>query len=637
MIVLSAQNLEKHYGERSLLCDVSFELKAGEKAALVGVNGCGKTTLFRLITQEQKHDAGAVHIQKGIKLGYMEQHAVKDTERSLYEEVLSVFKPLQDIEKELEAIHAGIQKGERVDALVKRQHFLNEAYEHGGGYTYKNRTRTSLLGLGFDEEQLALPTGVLSGGQRSKAALCKMLLSKADVLLLDEPTNHLDLEAVQWLEEFLLGYRGAYIVISHDRYFLDKVTQKTFELQNGRLTSFSGNYSTYAQKKETAQDIEWRHYRNREKEIRRLKGIIAQQKRWNRERNIKAAESKQKVLDKLNQAHIKPEKDPAAIRFHFQAPPQSGNDVLFAKGLCKAFEGKPLFRDISFEIKRQERVFLLGANGCGKTTLLRMLMGELPAAAGEHTLGAGVKTAYYEQSQRNLNGHNTVLDEAWNARPAADQTEIRNALAAFLFRGDDVFKRISTLSGGERARLSLLKLMMNPVNFLLLDEPTNHLDIHSLEVLERALEEYEGTMLIVSHDRYLINRLADRVLHMSEGGIREYIGGYDDYLAAMQEDAARRVLLPKEKNVRQNEYFLKKERQQRENSIKKLEREIALLEQECTNLQQKINDAQSEYEQLMELTAHMERTQQQLKQLYTRWESAQLELEDFCEAHQADR
>jgi len=546
MVLLSAFNLKKTFVTRDLFSGVSFELAEGDRCGLIGVNGSGKSTLFHLLTGEMPADEGDVHLAKFTTLGYVRQHVGSFGEDTVYNEALSIFSELMAIEHQLSAIAEQIPSasGRELDGLIARQHRLTEQFERADGYTFRARTRSTLLGLGFSEEMLSRPAALLSGGEKAKLLLARMLLSGANLLLLDEPTNHLDIKAVEWLEEYLLNYKGAYIVISHDRYFLDRVTNRTLEIENGKLTAYSGNYSAFMDKKAHEQDLVRRHYKNTLKEIKRIEGIVAQQRQWNRERNIRTAESKLKQIAKLEETLVKPDEAPEALSFRFSAPQAITNDVVVGRGLAKSFD-EPLFEGVDLLIKNGEHAFLLGNNGCGKTTLFKILLGKTAPDKGERLLGQGVTCAYYDQTLSDLNLEKTVLDELWDAYPHMTHSQIRTALGRFLFKGDDVYKLIGSLSGGERARLSLLKLMLSGANLLFLDEPTNHLDISSREALESALLDYDGTLFVISHDRYFINRLASRIMQLTPVGIRSFDGDYDDYAAAVNREAARAAAAPK--------------------------------------------------------------------------------------------
>ena len=633
MPVLSLSKIAMGFGERTLFEDVSFEVESRDKVGLIGRNGVGKTTLFKIICGELEPTAGVVATERGLNVGYMEQHACSAGDRSVYDELESVFDELKRMEHEIEKITVTIEHstGDLTD-LIARQTELIERFERDGGLTYKSRTRSALMGLGFREAEFGMPTSALSGGQRSKLSLLKLLLSGSDLLLLDEPTNHLDVASVAWLEGFLRDFKGAMIIISHDRYFLDAVTNKTVEIEHSKCMTYKGAYSEFIKKKQAYEQALENKYQNDIKEIHRIEGIIEQQRRWNRERNIRMAESKQKEIDRIKAQMVEPDGSLEGIRMRFDVRHESGNDVLIAKDLSKAFGDKRLFKNVDMHITKGERVFILGDNGCGKTTLFRILNGKLRPDSGEYEYGAMVDVGYFDQMQENLNLNNTAIDEIWNAYPRMTATKIRSSLAAFLFKGDEVYKPLSAMSGGERARISLLKLMLGGYNLLLLDEPTNHLDATSREALEDTLREYEGTLVVISHDRYFINKLADRVLAMTKDGLTEYLGNYDNYLEriSQQETAQTGESAPAKKAEKPlNDYQLKKLRQSEERKrrtrLTKTEAEIETLESETEELQSALSDeaVQSDYEKLIALTAQLEEKQARLEELYELWEELQ--------------
>ena len=633
MPVLSLSKIAMGFGERTLFEDVSFEVESRDKVGLIGRNGVGKTTLFKIICGELEPTAGVVATERGLNVGYMEQHACSAGDRSVYDELESVFDELKRMEHEIEKITVTIDRstGDLTD-LIARQTELIERFERDGGLTYKSRTRSALMGLGFREAEFGMPTSALSGGQRSKLSLLKLLLSGSDLLLLDEPTNHLDVASVAWLEGFLRDFKGLMIIISHDRYFLDAVTNKTVEIEHGKCMTYKGAYSEFIKKKQAYEQALENKYQNDIKEIHRIEGIIEQQRRWNRERNIRMAESKQKEIDRIKAQMVEPDGSLEGIRMRFDVRHESGNDVLIAKDLSKAFGDKRLFKNVDMHITKGERVFILGDNGCGKTTLFRILNGKLRPDSGEYEYGAMVDVGYFDQMQENLNLNNTAIDEIWNAYPRMTETKIRSSLAAFLFKGDEVYKPLSAMSGGERARISLLKLMLGGYNLLLLDEPTNHLDATSREALEDTLREYEGTLVVISHDRYFINKLADRVLAMTKDGLTEYLGNYDNYLERIsQQETAQTVESAPAKKAEKplNDYQLKKLRQSEERKrrtrLVKTEAEIETLESETEELQSALSDeaVQSDYEKLIALTAQLEEKQARLEELYELWEELQ--------------
>ncbi len=626
MNVLDVQNLTLSFGENTLFSDISFDIKDKEKVGFVGVNGAGKTSLFKIITGQYTPDSGNCFLSKNIKLGYMEQHTCSD-DRTIWDELISVFDNLIKIEKELADISVMLSENPS-SRLIERQDYLTNEFNLNGGLTYKSMTRSALIGLGFSQEDFDKPTSKLSGGQRSKLILAKLLLSKADFLLLDEPTNHLDISAIQWLEDFLKNFNGACLIVSHDRYFLDKITDKTIELENKKIRSYKGNYSTFLIKKEAEQKAVEDKYENDIKEIERLEGIIAQQRQWNREKNIKTAESKEKVVERIKAQLVLPDSKVEKIRFDFTPKCVSGEDVLDVMDLKKSFNGNTIFSNASFHVKRGERVFLLGDNGCGKTTLLKILMGDLSRDDGSFRFGASLMTGYFDQVQAKLDLSKTIIDEVWTNFPYMTETKVRNSLAAFLFKGEDVYRKLEVCSGGERARVALLKLMLGGFNFLLLDEPTNHLDAFSREELENTLLNYNGTMLIVSHDRYFINKLATKIVELTPDGCNYYLGNYDDY-------AQHRYVAASEKMVRDkpkvNDYKLKKERQSNfrklNSQLKKTENEIEEAEAIIINVENELNAAP--YEELVKLTEQLNALTEKRDALYEQWETISAELEQY--------
>ncbi len=621
MAILDVQNLTLSFGDNTLFDGVSFDVKEKEKVGLIGVNGAGKTSLFKVIKGDYTPDSGACFIARNARIGYMEQHTCSEN-KTLWNELVSVFDELIQTEAALAEVNYRLREniGSQSEN-IERQDELNTRFTRDGGLTYKSLTRSALLGLGFTEAEFEMPTSKLSGGQRSKLILAKLLLSKADFLLLDEPTNHLDIKAVEWLEGFLKDFPGAVLIISHDRYFLDKITDKTVEIENGKCRSYRGNYSAFLVKKAAEQKAIEEKYENDMKEIERLEGIIAQQRQWNREKNIKTAESKEKAVERIKAQLVVPDKMVEKIRFDFTPKTVSGEEVLTVTDLAKAFSGKPLFRDVSFHIHRGDRMFLLGDNGCGKTTLLKILMQDLAADAGSFRFGANVFSGYFDQVQAKLDLSKTVLEEVWSHFPAMTETMVRSALAAFLFKGDEVYKNLSECSGGERARVALLKLMLGRYNFLLLDEPTNHLDAFSREELENTLLHYSGTMLIVSHDRYFINKIATGILELTPSGVNAFPGDYETYLEKRTQSPAQQAQKAEKEN-KPNEYKLRKERQsmlrKARTRLAKCEEEIEAVEMELAAIEEKMTACG--YEELMELTAALEEKTNRREALYTEWE-----------------
>ena len=622
MAVLDVQNLTLSFGESVLFSDVSFDVKEREKCGLIGVNGAGKTSLFKLITGEYTPDSGNCFVSRNAVIGYMEQHTCSQN-RTVYEELISVYSGLIEIEKRLDEVNKKLTDGVGDRAKnIEEQDALSEKFNRDGGLTYKSMTRSALLGLGFSERDFDMPTSKLSGGQRSKLILAKLLLSKADFLLLDEPTNHLDIKAVEWLEGFLKDFTGACLIISHDRYFLDKITDKTIEIENKKCRCYTGNYSEFLRKKEAEQKAIEEKYKNDMREIERLEAMITQFRQWNREKSIKTAESKEKQLEKLKAQLVIPDKMVEKIRFDFTPKIMSGEEVLVASGLKKSFSGKEIFRNADMKIMRGERVFLLGDNGCGKTTLLKILMKDYLADEGYFKFGANVLTGYFDQVQAKLDLSKTVLQEIWTSFPSMTETAVRNALASFLFKGDEVFRNLSECSGGERARVALLKLMLGRFNFLLLDEPTNHLDAFSREELEKTLLDYSGTLLIVSHDRYFINKLSTRILELTPDGITQYPGNYDEYAARKAQQGNGQSETDKQKPKKVNEYLLRKEQasqlRKAKTRLTKCEAEIETVETEISEIEEKMT--LSGYEELVRLTAELEKKTTLRDSLYTEWE-----------------
>lgn len=636
MIVLSGNDISVSFGGETLFHDVNFRLEENGRAGLVGVNGCGKTTLMHVINGRQEAETGGISKAAGIKLGCMEQYVIRDDNITLYDEVLEIFRPLIDAENELADIAVAIDTGDHSEQTLSRQMQLQERFEREGGLTYKSMTCSALVGLGFSEDDFNKPISVMSGGQKSKAQLAKLLLSGSNILLLDEPTNHLDITACEWLEKFLTENKGAYIVISHDRYFLDKVTDTTFEMENRTLREYKGNYTRYLELKAEAREAQQRVYDRTVKEINRIEGIVEQQKRWGQEHNFITAASKQKQADRLKETLEKPEDLPEAIKFTFRAKEGGANDVLIAKGLSKSFDGTVVFTNAELDIKKNTTTFILGENGCGKTTLLKILTGEYQADSGEYKFGNNIQFGYYDQAQTDLDPSKTVIDEVWDRYPGMTQTQVRSALAQFLFKGDDVFKNVGKLSGGEKARVSLLKLMLSKANMLLLDEPTNHLDIHSREALENALASYGGTLLIVSHDRYLINKLADRIVWLGKTGTVNIDGNYDRYIELKEAKAqSEQAVQVKAAEGKKNDY---KERKERESTLRKLSGALKRCEQaidevglKTAELAQQMSQPEiaTDYEKTSALAQEIEALKEKEEALTAEWMELSEQIEAF--------
>lgn len=630
MAILRAQNLAKSFGERTLFSNVSFEVFARDRVGLIGVNGTGKTTLLRMLTGDEPHDGnGSFSIAKGVRTASLDQSPVWKEGASLYEAALEASARWMDVERELERIsNALTQNNADAAQLCRRQAELQEAYEQGGGLTYRSRTRSTLLGLGFTEAELEQEVQTMSGGQMRKAALAKILLSDAELLLLDEPTNHLDVASLEWLENYLSAFRGTILVVSHDRYFLDHVCTRIFEMENGGIVCFDGNYTAYVEHKMDEREFAMRRYRNGLREIKRIEGIIVQQRRWNQARNYVTIASKEKQIERLKSALIKPEDAPQSIRFGLHAEPLTANEVVVCKNLTKRFAEKTLFSHLDLLIQKDERVCLLGANGCGKTTLLNILMSKQEPDEGGYKLGPNVHVGYYVQNTTRATDERTILQFLNDSFPRYDLQVFRNLLGAFLFRGDDVNKRICSLSGGEYARIQLLKLMLGGSNVLFLDEPTNHLDIPSCEALESALTEYGGTMLIITHDRYLANRIADRLVIMDADGLHSFDGDWDGYKAFLAErDEAEKPAAEPKKNA----YVLSRERRSAINRAKgaldRAEQAVSEDEARLSELERLLSqpEAASDYEYARGKYDELERVRAHLDETYAAWEAAERE------------
>ena len=629
MALLSARDVSMTFVERTLFENVSFDIEKRDKVGFIGSNGTGKTTLLKIISGELSQTSGEIITAKDAKVGYMHQHVLEHPERTVYDELLSVFAHLSDMEKRLEELSAELEKGENLDSLIKEQTELLERFEREGGLTYKSRARSALLGLGFAEEDFSRASGTLSGGQASKLSLARLLLCGADILLLDEPTNHLDISSVKWLEQYIKDFQGTALIVSHDRYFLDAVTNKTIELAHKKTTVYTGNYTTFIEKKQREQEAIRRKFINDSREIKRIEGIVEQQKRWGREHNFITAASKQKEADRIKAQLTPPDSEEETLSFTLEPKRESGNDVLIVKNLSKAFGSNVLFKNIDMHIRKGERVFVLGGNGTGKTTLFNILTKKYEGVFDELTYGARVDMGYFDQMQSDLNTENTPVEEISDAFPHMSNTQIRTVLGRFLLKGDNALKKISTLSGGERARVALLKLVLAGSNFLLLDEPTNHLDTASREALEETLLSYNGTMLIISHDRYFINKLATRILELKEDGLKEYLGNYDYYAEkqVLQADKAQTAETVQKPKV--NEYKLRKEEQAKErkrlNDMKKAEALIESLDEKIAETESRLSsdEVMADYEKLIELSGVLEALQKEQEEAYILWESLQ--------------
>lgn len=640
-MILSCQNISKAFAENQVLQNVSFHIEDYEKAAIVGINGAGKSTLLKIIVGEMQADGGLVTLSKDKTMGYLAQNSGVNTENTIYLELLSVKQELIDIENRIRETELSMKhaEGEELELLMKQYSSLTHAFETGDGYSYKSELVGVLKGLGFAEEEFSKSVSTLSGGQKTRVALGKMLLQKPDLIILDEPTNHLDMNSINWLETYLLNYKGAVIIVSHDRYFLDRIATKVIEIDQTKATVFQGNYSDYAVKKEQLRVAEWNAYVNQQREIKHQEEVIEKLRSFNREKSIKRAESREKMLDKIEVLN-KPTEIRTDMKLTLTPHMQSGKDVLKVEGLSKAFGTRKLFENVNLEIKRGEHVAIIGDNGTGKTTLLKILNEILPADSGSFQLGTNVEIGYYDQEHHVLHSEKTLFDEISDDYPYLTNTEIRNVLAAFLFTGEDVFKRICDLSGGERGRVSLAKLMLSNANFLILDEPTNHLDIMSKEILEDAINNYEGTVLYVSHDRYFINKTATRILDLTGHGFVNYIGNYDYYLekhdtvmaaAASSSPATKGQSTPTQSTASASENKLdwkaQKEEQARlrkkENELKKCEERIAKLEERNSQLDAEMAKPElaTNSVKLQELANEQIQNNAELEKLYELWET----------------
>ncbi len=634
-MILSCQNINKSFGDHHVLKAASFHIEEREKTAIVGINGAGKSTLLKIIIGHLPTDDGQVIITRGKSIGYLAQHQEMTTGNTIFDELLTVKQDILAIESRMRELEQSMKhaEGDTLAALMNTYDRLNHTFEQQNGYAWKSEITGVLKGLGFAESDFSKPVDTLSGGQKTRVSLGKLLLSRPDIILLDEPTNHLDMDSITWLETFLMNYQGAIIIVSHDRYFLNRVVTKIVEIDQGIVTTFSGNYSDYAQKKKALREAALQAYLNQQQEIKHQEEVIARLKSFNREKSIRRAESREKMLDKIE---VLDKPTEARTDMHIELEPRypSGNDVLSVSRLSKAFPSQTLFCDLHFEIKRGERVALIGQNGTGKTTILKILNGVIPADAGEFQLGARVKIGYYDQEHHVLHMDKTVFEELSDAYPTLTNTKIRNVLAAFLFTGDDVFKQIKDLSGGERGRVSLAKLMLSEANFLILDEPTNHLDIVSKEILEHALTHYTGTVLFVSHDRYFINMTATRILDLADKTLTSYIGNYDYYIEKKETMTdftsvkATKAEAATEDSESQNKISWKQQKElqaqlrKKQNDLKRVESQIEELEIRDKEIDELLTreDIFTNVEEVTKLSTEKETLLAKLESLYEEWE-----------------
>ena len=639
-MILACQNISKSFGTDEIIKNASFHIEDNEKVAIVGINGAGKSTLLKIIMNELTPDEGTVTLAKGKTIGYLAQHQEMDSNQTIYDEVLSVKQNVIEMEQALRKMEEEMNHcpPEQMEKLLSDYNRKNHEFELLDGYTYKSEVNGVLKGLGFAEEDFSKTMSELSGGQKTRVALGKLLVTKPDIILLDEPTNHLDMNSIAWLETYLLNYKGAVVIVSHDRYFLDRVVTKVVEVFQHKVSVYLGNYSDYAVKRKQAREALLKQYYNQQREIKHQEDVITKLRSFNREKSIKRAESREKMLDKMERLE-KPTEENTDIHITLEPNVVSGNDVMEIRGLKKQFEDKCLFSDIGFEIKRGERIALIGDNGTGKTTILKMINGLLQPDAGEIKLGTNVHIGYYDQEHHVLHMEKTLFEEISDDYPYLDQTQIRNVLAAFLFTGDEVFKRISDLSGGERGRVSLAKLMLSEANFLILDEPTNHLDITSKEILESALNQYTGTVLFVSHDRYFINQTATRILDLTGGTIVNYIGNYDYYMEKRDLQTALYVknentsVMQEQESSKKLDWEQQKKEQARirkqENAIKKTEEQIEICENQIAEIDTQLSDPAiaTNSAKLNELSAMRDAKQKELDALYESWEEMSAALE----------
>lgn len=636
MIILSCKDICKSYGIRDVLKDITFSINDGDKVGIIGANGEGKSTLFKIITKEISQDSGEIFIDKNKTLGYLSQNLALDSDKNIYEEALSVFHELLNIEERLSSLEIKMNEpydennASYHDKLIKDYTTLQDIYSHKGGYVYKGEISRVLKGLGFTEDDFYKSINTLSGGQKTRVALCKLLLRKPDIILLDEPTNHLDLEAISWLEDYMKNYKGTVLVISHDRFFLDSVTTSTFEVIGGKVECYNVPYSKFIDLRKKNYEAKLKAYNLQQAEIKRQEAIIEKFRSFNREKSIRAAESREKALEKMERIEA-PAHEKEGSKIKFEASIKSGYDVLHIEDMNKSYGEKTLFTNLNIDLKRGEKVALIGENGRGKTTLFKIIMDKVEADKGVKVLGTNVNVGYYDQEQSDLNLDKTILDEVWDEFPNLTTSKLRSYLASFLFTGDDVFKVINTLSGGEKCRINLLKLMLSKSNLLLLDEPTNHLDIISREALEDAILEYDGTLMVISHDRYFLNKVIGRILELKEEGVSEYLGNYSYYQEKKlnptrfedYEELANGKTKTQLKDEKKKKREAEKEAKALQTKIKNLEKTIAEKEDELTNLQEQLclESVYSNPSESQRVNGEIKKLEETISQLYEEWES----------------
>ncbi len=638
-MIIACRDIKKSFGVSTILEKITFHIEDKEKAAIVGNNGAGKTTLFRILTGEWTSESGDIFLRKDASVGYMAQNQEIEGEQTIYDEMLSVFKNLMEVETQLREMEnkMGCLKGSELSNNMEKYSQLQLFFEQNDGYTYKSHIRGVLKGLGFSENEFSQPLNQLSGGQKTRIYLGKLLLSKPDLLLLDEPTNHLDMDSLQWLEDFLRNYPGSVLIISHDRYFLDKIVTKVIEIENKKSTVYQGNYTDYAKQKDLNRQIQQKAYDQQQKELLRQEEVIRTLRSFNREKSIKRAASREKALEKIEKIE-KPENLPDTMRLTLAPKITSGNDVLHVEDIAKSFDGNPLFSKVTFDIKRGDKVAIIGPNGVGKSTLFKILLQHIKQDKGIMNLGTNVHIGYYDQEQVNLDTSHTVFEEIANTYPSMTNGEIRNTLAAFVFTGDDVFKPVSALSGGEKGRLVLAKIMLSESNFLMLDEPTNHLDMFSKEILEDALNRYEGTVLYISHDRYFINRTSQKILELAPNGITPYLGDYDyylekksQYLRELSENSfsADETQSSATDSNTKLDWLKQKEQQAQERKqaakIAKVEKNIELTEGKIKELENLLfqEHISSDAEKAADIFSEKTNLENTLETLYSQWEELQ--------------
>lgn len=636
MIVLSCKDISKSYGIRDVLKDITFSINEGDKVGIIGGNGEGKSTLFKIISKELSQDSGEIFIDKNRTIGYLTQHVDLDLNNTIYDEMNLVFKDLRNIEDRLHSLEIKMAEPYNEDnaayheKIIKDYTTLQDLYSHKGGYTYKGEISRVLKGLGFLEEDFDKIINTLSGGQKTRVSLCKLLLKNPDIILLDEPTNHLDLEAIEWLEEYLKNYKGTVLVISHDRFFLDAVTNNTFEVINGHVNCYNVSYTKFIDLRKKNYEAQLKAYNLQQAEIKRQEAIIEKFRSFNREKSIRAAESREKALEKMDRLDA-PDKEKEASKIQFEASVKSGHDVLHIENLAKSYGDNNLFSNLNLDLKRGEKVALIGENGRGKTTLFKIILDNLNPDSGKVILGTNVNVGYYDQEQSDLNLDKTILDEVWDEFPNLTTSKLRGALASFLFTGDDVFKIINTLSGGEKCRINLLKLMLSKSNLLLLDEPTNHLDIMSREALEDALLSYDGTLMVISHDRYFLNKVINRILELNENGIKEFLGNYSYYqekkinpnrfevLEELSNGKTKTQLKDEKKKKRE----LEKEEKTLKLKIKKIEDDISTGEEKLLSLQEELclEEIYSNPSESERVNKEIKYLEEKIASLYEEWEN----------------